>query len=261
MRKSFARLAALSLFFVGADTAVAQSFTDFCPDGNEETEAAVVGFVTDPEAGTIVPGATVAASWVADNARQRAEGQSDLQGVYAICGLPKDTEVSLRAVFADRRGAAVPYTTSAALAQQDVEISLTGAPEERVEVGSLSAGGGGRSRILNSEIIRSEDLLELPEMSVYDLLRQHQLLRFDRVSGAGEVILLTSVTASRWAVSRTQAVEVRINERREPDGVNAIREMSIDDVGRIEILSRTEASARYGGDGYVGAIAITTRGR
>lgn len=261
MRKSRARLAALSLFFVAADTAAAQSFTDFCPEGDEETEAAVVGFVTDPEAGTIVPGATVAASWVADDARQRAEGQSDLQGVYSVCGLPKDTEVSLRVIFGDRRGSAVPYTTSAVLAQQDLEISLTGEPEERVEVGSLSAGGGGRSRILNSEIIRSEDLLELPEMTVYELLRQHQLLRFDRVSGEGEVILLTSVTASNWNVFRTQAVEVRINERREPDGVNAIRDLSIDDVSRIEILSRTQASARYGGDGYVGAIAITTRQR
>ena len=259
MRQFRTRLAAPVLFFVVANPAAAQSFTDFCPEGNEETEAAVVGFVTDPEAGTVVPGATVAASWVADNTRQRAEGQSNLEGVYTICGLPKDTELSLRAIFADRRGGAVPYTTSVALAQQDVEISLTGEPQERVEVGSLAGGGGGRSRILNSEIIRAEDLLDLPEMSVYDLLRQHQLLRFDRLSGAGEVIVLTSVTASRWGVSRAQAVELRINERREPDAVNAIREMSIDEVSRIDILSRTEASARYGGDGYVGAIVITTR--
>ena len=260
MRKFLARLAALSLFSVGADAAVAQSFTDFCPDGDEEREAAVVGFVTDPEAGTIVPGATVAASWVADDARQRAEGQSDLQGVYSICGLPKDTEVSLRVIFADRRGTAVPYTTSAVLAQQDLEISLTAEPEARVEVGSLAGGGGGRSRILGSEIIRAEDLIDLPEMSVYDLLRQHQLLRFDRRSTEGEVILLAAASSS-LRVGRLQRIQVRINERREADGVAAIRDMSIDEVSRIEILSRTEASARYGGDGFVGAIAITTRRR
>ena len=258
MRKPFARLAAPILFLVAADAAAAQSFADFCPDGDQETEAAIVGFVTDPEAGTIVPGATVAASWVADDARQRAEGQSNMEGVYSICGLPQNTEVSLRAIFADRRGTEVPYTTSAPLAQQDMEISLTGEPEERVEVGSLAGGGGGRSRVLGSEIIRAEDLLEFPEMSVYELLRQHSLLRFDRLSG-GERILLQSVTASRWSVSRTQSVILRINERREPDAVNALREMSIDEVSRIEILSRTQASARYGGDGYVGAIAITTR--
>ena len=260
MRKPFARLVAPILFLLAADAAAAQSFTDFCPDGNQETEAAVVGFVTDPEAGTIVPGVTVAASWIADDARQRAEGQSNMEGLYAICGLPKDTEVSLRAIFADRRGPEVPYTTGAALAQQDVEISLTSEPEERVEVGSLASGGGGRSRILGSEIIRSEDLLEFPEMTVYELLRQHSLLRFDRRTG-GERILLQSVTASNWSVSRMQAVVLRVNERREPDAINALREMSIDEVSRIEILSRTQASARYGGDGYVGAIVITTRGR
>lgn len=259
MRKFGSGLAAAVLFLVAADTAAAQSYTDFCPEGNEETEAAVVGYVTDPAAGTIVPSATVAASWVADDARQRAEGQSSFEGLYTVCGLPKDTEVSLRAIFAGRRGPAVAYTTAAPLAQQDLEVSLTGDPEGREEVGSL-AEGGSRSRILGSSVIRAEDLLDLPEMSLYDLLRQHQLIRFDRVTG-GEVILLTSVTASRWNVSRTQAVELRINERREPDGVNAIREMSIDEVSRIEILSRTEASARYGGDGYVGALVITTRQR
>ena len=257
MRKSRARLAAAVLFLVVADTAAAQSYADFCPEGNEETEAAVVGYVTDPAAGTIVPSATVAASWVAENARQRAEGQSSIEGLFAVCGLPKDTEVSLRAVFADRRGPAVAYTTAVVLGQQDLEVSLTGEPDGREEVGSL-AEGGSRSRILGSSVIRAEDLVDLPEMSVYELLRQHSLIRFDRISG-GEVILLTSVTASRWGVSRVQGLEMRINERREPDGVNAIREMSIDEVSRIEILSRTEASARYGGDGYIGALVITTR--
>ena len=260
MRKPFARLAAPILVTFAAETAAAQSYTDFCPEGDQEAEAAVVGYVTDPDAGTIVPGATVAASWIADSARQRAEGESNMEGLYTICGLPKETEVSLRVVFLDRRGPEVPYTTSAVLAQQDMEISLTGGPEERVEIGSLASGGGGRSRVLGSEIIRSEDLLEFPEMSVYDLLRQHSLLRFDRRSG-GETIALQSVTLSNWGSYRLQAVVLRIDERREPDAVNALREMSIDDVGRIEILSRTEASARYGGDGYVGAIAITTRGR
>ncbi|WP_420464200.1 hypothetical protein [Candidatus Palauibacter sp.] len=260
MRKSFARLAAPALFFVVAESAAAQSFADFCPGRSEETEAAVVGFVTDPEAGTLVPGATVAASWVEGDARQRAEAQTNMEGVYTICGLPKDTEVSLRAIFADRRGPEVPYTTSAVLAQQDVEISLAGEAEGRLEVGSLASGGGGRTRVLGSEIIRGEDLLAFPEMTVYELLRQHSLLRFDRRTG-GERILLQSVTASRWSVSRMQSVVVRINERREPDAVNALREMSIDEVSRIEILSRTQASARYGGAGYVGAIVITTRGR
>ena len=260
MRKPLARLVAPILVFFAAETAAAQSYTEFCPEGDQEAEAAVVGYVTDPDAGTILPGATVAANWIADSARQRAEGQSNMEGLYTICGLPKDTEIVLRVLFGGRRGPEVPYTTSASLAQQDVEISLASEPQERVEVGSLASGGGGRSRVLGSEIIRAEDLLEFPEMSVYELLRQHSLLRFDRRSG-GETIALQSVTLSNWSSYRLQAVVLRINERREPDAVNALREMSIDEVSRIEILSRTQASARYGGDGYVGAIVITTRSR
>lgn len=259
MRKWFARLAAPVLFPFLASAAAAQSFADFCPEGDEAMEAAVVGFVTDPDAGMVVAGATVAASWVQDNARHRLEAQVNLEGVYSLCGLPKDIEVSLRAILADRRGEAIPYTTSAPLAQQDLVLSLTGEPDIRQEVGSLSAGGS-RARIMGSEVIRAEDLIDLPEMSVYDLLRQHQLIKFDRVTG-GEIIVLQSVTLTSWGAARYQGLEVRINERREADGVNTLREMSIDEVGRIEILSRTEASARYGGNGYVGALVITTRNR
>lgn len=259
MRHSLLPLPGAVLFLAIANTAAAQSFADFCPGGDEATQAAVVGYVTDPEAETIVPGATVAASWVQDDARRRIEVQTDIQGLYALCGLPQGTEVTLRAILGDRRGEAVPYATSAPLAQADLFISLTGEPETREEVGSLAAGGG-RGQAFSSEVIRAEDLLHLPEMSVYELLRRHQLLRFDRMSTLGEVILLTSATSSLRA-GRLQSVQVRINERREVDGVAAIRDLSIDEVSRIEILTRTEASARYGGDGFVGAIAITTRGR
>jgi hypothetical protein len=260
MRHSLLPLPGAVLFLAIANAAEAQSFVDFCPGGDEATQAAVVGYVTDPEAETIVPGATVAARWVHDDKRQRIEVQTDIQGLFALCGLPRDTEVTLQALLADWRGEAVPYTTAVTLAQQDLSLSLTSDPRRREEVGSLAAGGS-RSRILGSEVIRAEDLVDLPEMSVYELLRQHSLLKFDRMSTLGEVILLTSVTLSSWGSFREQAMEVRINERREGDGVNAIRELSIDEVSRIEILSRTEASARYGGDGYIGALVITTRDR
>ncbi len=261
MRHSLLRPSGPFLFLAIANSAAAQSFADFCPTGDEATQAAVVGYVTDPEAETIIPGATVAASWVQDNARQRIEVQTDIQGLYALCGLPQGAEVTLRALIGDRRGEAVPYTTAASLAQQDLFISLTGEPETREEVGSLAGGGsGGSGRAFSSEIIRADDLLDLPEMSVYDLLRRHQLLRFERVSGAGEVILLMAATSSARA-GGMQSIQLRINERREPDAIGAIRDLSIDEIRRIEILTRTEASARYGGDGFVGAIAITTRNR
>ncbi|WP_419163101.1 TonB-dependent receptor [Candidatus Palauibacter sp.] len=258
MRNLRLRLVAPALFLVVADTAAAQTFVDFCPSGNEEIEAAVVGFVTEAE--TVVPGVTVAASWVRDNARQRVEAPTNMEGLFVLCGLPKDMEVSLRALLGDRRGEAVSYTTAVSLAQQDLLISLTAEPDSRAEVGSLADVGGGRGRAYSSEVIRAEDLLHLPEMSVYELLRQHQLLSFSRRSTVGEVILLNSVSSSLRS-GRFQSMEVRINERREADGVSAIRDLSIDEISRIEILSRTEASARYGGDGFIGAIIITMRNR
>lgn len=235
----------------------AQQFEDFCPGADAETQAAVVGYVTDPEADTVVPGAVVAASWVQDGTRQRVEATAGLDGLYALCGLPQEAEVQLRAVFGDRRGEAVPYTTAVLLAQQDLEVSLTAEPdEEEIEVSQHARTG----RAYSSDLINAEDLLALPEMSVYQLLRQHQRLRFDRWT-EGEVILFDHVVSNSLNQGRFRGIQVYINERREADPVSAIREMSIDEVRQIQILTATEASARYGGDGYLGVIAIRTRDR
>ena len=242
--------------------AAAQELTDFCPDGNNETEAAVVGYVTDPDLNTVVPGVSVAASWVQDGTRHRVEAQASLEGLYALCGLPRESEVSLRATFGDRRGQAMPYTTSTPLAQQDLHLSLAAEAEEEEldrEVGSLV--GGGRGLAYSADVIRAEDLVHLPEMSVYQLLRQHHRLRFDRFTGMGEVILFDHVVSTSLNNGRFTTVQLLINERREGDPISAIRQMSIDEVKRIDILSRGEASARYGGDGWIGAIVITTQNR
>ena len=252
----------LTAVFLGTPSlAVAQDFTDFCPDGNEETDAAVVGYVTDPDLNTVVPGVSVAASWVQDGARRRIVADANLEGLFTLCGLPQESEVSLRASFGDRRGSAVPYTTSAILAQQDLYLSLAADNEEEVndEVGSLAGGGSGRA--YSADVIRAEDLVYLPEMSVYQLLRQHQRIRFDRFTGMGEVILFDHVVSTSLNNGRFTAVQVLVNERPQGDGVSVVRGMSIDEVKRIDILSRSEASARYGGDGWIGAIVITTKDR
>lgn len=259
MRYSFRRFAVPAAFIMLPSGGVAQTLADFCPAADAETEAAVVGWVTDPDADTVVPGATVAASWVQDGSRRRVEAQANLEGLYALCGLPRDTEMSLRAALGNRRGDALAFTTGTALAQQDLNMSLTAEPASiSSEIGSL---GGGRANVLNSSVIREEDLVDFPEMSVYELLRQHQRLRFDRLSQVGEVILLDSVVSTSLNRGRFTGVEVRINERREGDPINAIRDISIHEIKRIEIFSAGEASARYGGDGWVGAISITTRNR
>jgi hypothetical protein len=54
---------------------------------------------------------------------------------------------------------------------------------------------------------------------------------------------------------------VFINERREGDPISALRDMWIHDVLQIDIMSAGEASARYGGDGWLGAISVSTRRR
>ena len=60
-------------------------------------------------------------------------------------------------------------------------------------------------------------------------------------------------------LSRFRGVEVYVNERRTPDPMAAIRDLMTDEIKRLEILSSAEASSRYGGDGYIGIIAIRTR--
>ena len=102
-------------------------------------------------------------------------------------------------------------------------------------------------------------------MTVYQLLRQHQRLRFERLSG-GEVIIfagrgIDGITNLSGSAGRYRGIQMLINERREADPVSAIRGMSIYDVLQIDILSAGEASARYGGDGWLGAISIRTRER
>ena len=40
-----------------------------------------------------------------------------------------------------------------------------------------------------------------------------------------------------------------------------MRVMSIREIKQLDILSASEASARYGGDGWIGVISIRTRDR
>ena len=246
----------VALSLVVARAASAQSLADFCPEADPET-AAVVGFLY-ADIGMPLSG-TVAASWVADGSRQRIETEAGTDGLFALCGLPMNTEMSLRATSAGRSSPSVVYTTEAPLAQQDLTVWLTADQESvaEAEIGSLSQGS--RNRAFSSDIIREEDILELPEMSVLDLLRRHQKLRVDRVTGQGEVILLTDASTSLGGGGGRQGVQVRVDERVERDPVNFLRSLSIDEISRIEILDRGEASARYGGDGWIGAIVIRTK--
>jgi len=236
-----------------------QALTDFCPDGDPDSEAAVVGIVSDAESGMILPGAEVAASWVADGIRQRTTAGTDLEGVYIICGLPQALEMQVRATIGGNRGAAVSFSTDVVLQQHDLQVRLTGEGEtEEVELAESARTG----RAFTSTVIQAEDLAALPEMSVYDLLRRHHRLRFERVAGGEQIVFAgrgVDGTASLSGTTRYSGIQLFVDDRLQADAVNYLRSISIDEVRQIDILSRTEASARYGGDGYIGAISLRTR--
>lgn len=254
-----ALLLAVAVAWSAPAGASAQSLTEFCPEGDAEIEAAVVGIVSDAESGMQLPGAEVAASWVADGMRQRATAQTDIEGVYIICGLPQALDMQVRASIGGHRGAAVAFTTDVVLQQHDLQVSLAAEAEtEDVELDEDARSG----RAFSASVIEATDLANLPEMSVYELLRRHHRLRFERVSG-GELIVFAGRgvdgTPSLSGTTRYSGIQLFVDDRLQADAVNYLRSMSIDEVRQIDILSRTEASARYGGDGWIGAIAIRTR--
>lgn len=264
MRTSIVRGASslLLAFAVATPSLAGQSLGDFCPGADAATEAAIVGIVSDAESGMILPGAEVVVSWLAEGTRQRVQVAVGLDGVYTVCSLPRGRDMQVRAMFGDRLGSWVDFSTEEVLQQHDLPVALTGdQSEEDVRLGEDVRTG----RAFNATTIRDTDLAPLPEMTLYQLLRQHQRLRFERIP-QGEVIVfagrgVTGTTNLSGTIGRFRAIELFINERREGDPVSALRDMWIHDVKQIDILSAGEASARYGGDGWLGAISISTRDR
>jgi hypothetical protein len=242
----------------------AQEIAELCPAA-DRAEGAVMGMVQDAEIGMILPGAEVTASWVVEGTRRRATAEVAVDGTYTLCGLPQDLEMGVRAGFANRRGPLVTIILDAPVGQLNLTVSLTAEeePEELEEVEPIPEDGR-ISRVFSNTLITDEDLAALPEpMPLYDMLRQHHRLRFERPAGGGEVILFTErgVTGqpSLSGLSRFRGVQVYINDRRTPDSIAAIRDLMTDEIRRLEILSSAEASSRYGGDGYIGIISIRTR--
>lgn len=263
----YARVVRNSLMSIMAGIAfpslvAAQALTDFCPDADESKEAAVIGIVSDAESGMMLPGAEVVVSWLADGTRRRIEVPAGIDGVYMACGLPQGHDMQVRAMVGDRRGEWVDFSTETILQQRDLPVSLTG--DQPAEELVLSEDAK-RSNAFSATRINDEDLALLPEMTLYQLLRQHQRLRFERVQ-QGEVIVfagrgVTGTSNFSGSAGRFRGIELFINERREGDPVSALRDMWIHNITQIDILSAGEASARYGGDGWLGAISVSTRDR
>ena len=234
----------------------AQELSELCPEATAE-QAALFGFVQDPESGMVLPGAEVTASWVWEGERVRALAPVGMDGGFTLCGLPLEVEFTVRAAFADRWGPTATLVMNGPVGQYDLTVSLSeDAPEEEPEEIVVE---GRASRVFTATLIREEDLAAIPPMPLYNLLRQHNRLRFDRQSGGGEVILFTDRSSTSVVGGQFRGVAVYLNERRVPDPISAIRDLYSDEVSRLEILNAAEASARYGGDGWIGIIAIRTK--
>lgn len=236
----------------------AQELAELCP-GADPGGAALLGFVQDAESGMVLPGADVTASWVREGERERASAQVGMDGSFTLCGLPLEIEVTVRAAFASLRGPSTILVMNEPVGQYDLTVSLSeDAPEEEPEEIVVERSA---SRAFSATLITEEDLAALPSMPLYDLLRQHNRLRFVRPAGSRELILFAERTPNRPTLfgERFRGVQVYVNERRALDPIGAIRDLDTDEVRRLEILSSAEASSRYGGDGWIGVIAIRTK--
>lgn len=118
-----------------------------------------------------------------------------------------------------------------------------------VEAADNRRGGGD---VFGSRNIQAEDLADLRPMSLYEFFRQHSRVRFVRSPEGNEILLCED----RGGVAQLRGCGVYVNERQATGHISTLRSIYIHEVERLEILRRSEASNRFGGDGWEGAIVI-----
>lgn len=110
-----------------------------------------------------------------------------------------------------------------------------------------------RSRAFGSTHITAEDLENLRPMTLYEFFRQHSRVRFDRGPAGNEILLCED----RGGVTDMRGCAVVLEGRLIASGpIALLRSTYIHEVERLEILRRSEASNRFGGDGWSGAIVV-----
>ncbi len=243
------------------DALAGQELSELCPSAGDD-KAAIIGLVQDADGGMILPGASVIATWSADGEEGRAEVQVGLDGTYTLCGVPQDTEISLRARFTQFASEPIVVSLSGGVGRQDLGVSLTAvAPAEPEDEGlseeELEAARESSSRAFSSRDIRRDDLDPLPpEMTLYELFRLHTYVQ---VEPGSDNVFMSGRSSQAIAGQRSNAALVYINERRVPFAVEVFKTLRVSDVSRIELLTPGEGSARYGGDGLNPVIAIRRR--
>jgi len=90
-----------STTLLAQETLVAQTVVE-CPGLNYAVRSGIAGLVREEGSQVAIPRAQVVATWTTPSGeRGSLRGESDEQGVYTLCGLPTNTSISIRALFAD----------------------------------------------------------------------------------------------------------------------------------------------------------------
>ena len=103
--------------------------------------------------------------------------------------------------------------------------------------------------------------LEEQFSTAFEFLRAHGRVSFAPLGRQGDDVMLV-YERGRSSINSpgTREGTLFVDNRRVPDPIPYLRELSMSQVESIRILRASEASARHGGDGRTGAVSITTRG-
>lgn len=239
--------------------ASAQELTELCPDA-ADASSAVVGTVQDADSGMILPGAEVWATWTVNGERGGTTASVGMDGTFTLCGVPRGADVALRAVVAGRGGEPVERAVGDPVVQQELGLSLATAQPVQVEEMAAAEEGGRGGSSFSSAILTEKDLADVPSMTVFELLSRHSRIRIDRTGADQRLFVEDRSTMGTAGVAtgsdRWRTADVYVNGRRDFDPLGTVRLLRVEDVRRIEILTSTEASSRFGGDGYTPIIAI-----
>jgi hypothetical protein len=241
------------LALLAAGPAAAQEAAP-CEPG--EGQAEVVGTVSDSATGTRLPGAVVLVAW-ADSGGEVAS--TDVEGLYRLCGVPTGRPVSLTSTFPARRAeASLTLPEGRSVVRIDFELGAWGPDAiDAIEVEPIDvqveseAAEADRARGETGYRLTRENLVEHPATPVSDVLRYRVpglSLRYDR-SGCP-----SPVTRQGRALVVVDGVVF-------PDAGCVLRDLTIDDIESIEVLSAVAAGTRYGSITGGGVVEIKTRRR
>ena len=108
----------------------AQTLEETCPALSGDA-GGLIGYVVDSDSETIMPAATVTATW----AEGETSADSGFDGIYRLCGIPVGVPLVLQAAFAAFAGETMEYSMAGDFERVDLGISMLTA--------AVSGGGGG----------------------------------------------------------------------------------------------------------------------